>query len=404
MIWKKTELLLALSMAPTLFLGSACNSSSGDDIGLIAQDAHNVCTSVNGCQDAAAGADAGPGNDANVNPDAAVGLDAVNSIDATPQDASTPDTGMQLQEELAPGSHVTIPAAQLNLTDTFADIKSKIGMGTRNSAMGTRVYEWNITGFHLAIWFANTMVSSDAFPNDIHDGDKVLWIAVDGMFTGKTSKNIGVGSTRASVEASSGGYGAPPHTLPLNGTQTLAQYYTTGFLALYDQTNTLTTFTVCKAYGHEPNGTIDPANVSLTFDRGQIQVTRGIGQFGTALSQITALLGAPDGDGMIMAGTNQLRLVDWGFIGIEVGFLSIDDHAIFTSVHAPYYGTLMGGTGIGSSRADLETALGLGPGTMSPTTANLHCYTNASGGVVGVSYSTDPVPVTTSISFFPQCP
>jgi hypothetical protein len=380
----------------------ACGSSGTDDGGLIARDS--------GSTDASAGSDGGPqdampGVDAQVQPDAASGMDAT----ITGQDATTPpDTGMMLTEDLAPGSHVTVPAAQLDVTDTYAMIKSKIGAGTRSTTV-TRTLDWMLNGFNMTIWFANTNLSTDRPPNDIHDTDKVLWIAVSGAaFTGKTPNGIGIGSSRMSVEAASpGGYGPAPHTIPyLN--QTIAQYYHAGFLAAYDATNSISAFTVCDAYKQAPDGTIDHANARLSFQgAGDLQGTRSLTQLGTHKADVITLLGQPDGEGMVAIGGQQLHLMSYGFIGIEVFSTTFVDNTLFFTIHAPYYGSLMGGgaAGVGSTRTVFEAALNLGMGHAS-TTPNLYCYTDPNGGTLGVTYSgATTTDVVTSITMpLPQCP
>src|SRR5207244_1388777 len=151
---------------------------------------------------------------------------------------------------------------------------------------------------------------------------------VDGGFPGKTMKGFGIGSMKTAVEAASpAGYGAAPHSVPITmgagAGGSLSLYYKTGFLTAYDVGGLVTTFTVCKAYGLAPDGTLDGQGARLHFAangdiKGSILALPPNGQNGTSFTDVKTLLGPPDGEGNVMLGGQQLHLLSYGFIGIEV--------------------------------------------------------------------------------------
>jgi hypothetical protein len=398
------------------FIG-ACSSSSALDGGNIGPPVDSGTDAGNGGRDGMATDNGTGGQDASDSGSPAdtgmMGMDSGPGIDAM-----TPDTGVTLMPELVPGSHVTLASARIDLTDSFMDVMNKLGAGTRTNVMGARSYEWTLSGVHLTVWFANTMLSTDAFPNDIHPTDKVLWIAVDGAaYTGKTSNGIGIGSNRTAVEAASPqGYGPSPRSLPIATGGSLSLYYTTGFLVAYDSTGAVGTFTVCKAYKQAPDGTLiginqQGADMSVEFAGGSVKGTILAvlnGQTGTSFANVQTLLGPPDGEGMVTLGGQQLNLLSYSFIGLEF-FASPQVSAtttLFISVHAPYYGTLQGTqAGIGSARTDIENALGNAQAMPSQNQAGLICYNYGSARMIGVTYTTDNPPLASTITLaLPQCP
>src|SRR5262249_42722144 len=147
----------------------------------------------------------------------------------------------------------------------------------------------------------------------------------------------------------------------------LALYYATGFLAAYDQTGAITTFTVCRAYKLAPDGALDGEGARIQFGGGVLKGTilsLMSGQTGTSFADVQILLGPPDGEGTVTLGNQQLPLLSYGFIGIEVfapiGTVLPSDVTLFVSVHAPYYGLLKTSqAGVGSARMDIEQALGM---------------------------------------------
>ncbi len=400
---------------------SACSSGSTLDGGSIGPPVDSGTDAGNGGRDGMA-ADNGTGGAQDATFDGGVPSDTgtMGSMDSGPgTDAmGPPDTGVNMMPELAPGSHVTLTSARIDLVDTFMDVMNKLGAGTRTNVMGARSYEWTLGGVHLTVWFANTMLSSDAFPNDIHPNDKVLWIAVDGAaYTGKTPNGIGIGSNKTMVEAPSPqGYGPSPRAVPITTGGSLSLYYTTGFLVAYDQNGAITTFTVCKAYKQAPDGALiginqQGADMSVQFAGGTVKGTILAvlgGQTGTSFANVQTLLGTPDGEGMVTLGGQQLNLLSYGFIGLEF-FASpqvSDTTTLFISVHAPYYGALQGSqAGIGSTRTDIEAAIGSAQAMPSQNQPGLVCYNYGSARMIGVTYTNDNPPVASTITLaLPQCP
>lgn len=409
----RTSLLLSLLLASSAV---ACSSSTEtSDLGSPGGDAATSSDAAGSDRDAGL-ADAPQGLDA-LAPDAS-GADAwladAQSMDAERMDSTPgPDSGVMLTAEIAPGQHIQLPSARVSvMTDSFADIRGRLGPGVRTATPNTRSYEWTINGAHLTVWFANSRLTTDPPPNDIHDTDKVLWVSVDGTFTGRTTKNIGLGSTRAMVEMTGmAGYGPAPHNVPVMGT-VVAQYYTTGFLVTYSQpgpAGTITTFTVCRAYPHAPDAQLLPARARISFGGGaeilgSILMLPPAGQNGSSENTVRQVLGTADGEGMVRLGGQNLRVLSYSFIGLEVFFIQGQTTVLFVSVHPPYYGSFAGGAGLGSTRADVERALNLGTGTPSAGTPGLICYRGAMGRDVGVTYTAAPATATTITIPLLVCP
>jgi len=306
------------------------------------------------------------------------------------------------EEAMEPGEFVQVTEGRIRVTDgtgtdpnvdTFATVRAKLGAGTRSAQMNTRSYEWRLSnGVELTIWFANTNLDGDDDPpRDVDDSDEVLWIAVTGTFSGRTSRNIGLGSARTEVEAQSA-YGAPPTTVDIpNPPGTLARYYTRGLLVAYGQDDLVRTMTICRAYNTEPRGSIDLEMRQLTFNAGIIRGQDGFA-LGTDQALVLNILGFPDGEGTV----NNFRVWSYGFIGIELFFLQAGRAVLFSTVHAPYYGRILNTTeSVGSPRAMLELFLGTGEPSSTP---NLICYPSAANPSFGVTYSTDGTDVATTIT------
>jgi hypothetical protein len=319
------------------------------------------------------------------------GMDA-EGMDAEGMDAEAMDATPMMPAQMEPGDHVQTAEARIQIGDTFAVVKQNAGMGMRSAAENSRAYTYIFAGgVEVAVWYANTNLDDDdAPPNDVDDSDRVLWIAVSGSFTGKTSRGIGLGSTRAEVEAAApAGYGPPPRavdiTTPAPGT--LAQYFTTGMFVAYDMNAVVRTVTICRAYRLEPSGTIDFGNGELDFAGGSVRGLVGFSP-GSRPSEVISLLGEPDGRGNVVIANQTLGMMSYGFIGIEV-FHSITpglERVFFSSVHAPYYGTIAGSmAGIHNTRAEVEAALGLGTGVESMS-GQLVCYEGGGEPDVAVSY------------------
>jgi len=351
-----------------------------------------------------------------VQPDAAtVGMDdaaamvsadaaAVPGNDAAP---GNPDAAaMPLNESLSPGEHIDVAQGRVAIGATYTAVTALLGAGVRTAQPNTRSYDWHLAGgVDLTVWFTNTNLDNDDPPADVDGTDTVLWIAVSGNFTGTTPMNIGIGSTRAQLEAA---YMAPPRTTVIDmPAGLLAQYYTRGFLAAYAPDNTVRTFTVTKLYRQEPNGTIDIANLRLDFGGGRT-ITMSPLQ-GTSPGDIKTLLGPPDSEGAV-PNQNNLDLLNYAFIGIEIVIsTALGDHAATAIVHAPFYGTTGAMTAsLGSTRAAFEdyalTVLNATGPNASARTMGLFCYTLRGGNnrTFGVTYNAE-VPPKVSAIILGQC-
>ena len=322
----------------------------------------------------------------------------VNAQDAGFEDTGVAaDTGVEtdagvvtLDPEIVPGSHVQVAEGKVTVNlDTFASVRSTLGAGVRTAVDNTRSYEWSLSGgVELTVWFANSNLDGDdAAPNDVDDTDRVLWIAVQGGFTGATDSGIGLGSTRAEVTTA---MGAADNESPIaDPAGTLLQYYTTGMLVALDAQDAVRTLTVHRAYGAAPDGTIDARNRRLRFTGTDIEGQDGL-QTGTNRSRVQALFGAPDAQGDLQFSGQTLQTWSYGFIGMEFFFLDGRDTVLFMSVHTPYFGQSTTGVGIGSTRQQMEDYLqseGFSAGSASNSNPNLICYPGARD--VGVTYSSD---------------
>ncbi len=344
--------------------GTAADTGTTADTGITPLDAGTVDTGV--AEDTGVAADTGVAEDTGVEQDAGMGLDPV----------------------IVAGSHVQVAEGAVNvMQDSFADVTARFGPGTRTALANTRSYSWSLSGgVELTVWFANSNLDGDdAPPNDVDATDLVLWVAVQGGFTGTTADGVGLGSTRAEVEAS---LGASAKEVPLtNPSGTLLQYFTTGILVALDDADAVRTLTVHRAYGQLPDGVIDVDDARLRFGGTDIEGQDGLVR-GTDEDRVRSLFGTPDAQGTISISGQDLKTWSYGFIGLEFFFIDGRDTVLFMSVHAPYYGQTSAMTGVGSTRADMETFLsgaGYGNGTPASSNANLICYTGPRD--VGVTYS-----------------
>lgn len=403
----RSSYLMALSLAaaacssePSVSIDGAANL----DAGFLATDGAST--------DASALSDVGTLSDAQVGTDTPIPGDGGGFDDAQAADAQGTDAGPMTMPELVPGSHVRVTEGRIDIMrHTFADVTSILGPGTRSQAANTRSYEWTLSGgVELTVWFANSNLDDDAPPADVDATDTVLWIAVQGGFAGTTPEGIGLGSVRGQVEAA-GAYGAPPHTVNVpNPAGTLAQYYVRGLLVAYDPAGSVRTITICRAYPQAPDGSIDPNDSRLRFGRDLQAYTfvAGIPVSHDSLSDARSLLGAPDAEGNVVVSGQNLHLLSYAFIGIEVFALASASEIAFVTIHAPYYGTA-GGVGIGSTRTSMESFLAgqsYNGGSVSASSPNFICYGhNSNGPDVGVTYSTDVAPLVTSMVIpLHQCP
>lgn len=321
-------------------------------------------------------------------PDGGVGADGAVPDTGTP-DAGEADSGVvTLDPEIEPGSHVQVAEGRITITqDTFASVRNTLGTGTRSALENTRSYEWSLSGgVTLTVWFANSNLDGDdGAPNDVDDTDRVLWVAVQGGFTGATSAGVGLGSTRAQVETA---YGTADNESALTSPAgTLLQYYETGILVALDDQGAARTLTVNRAYGAAPDGTIDVRNGRLRFGSTDIEGQDGL-QTGTDRSRVQNLFGAPDAQGDLRVSGQTLQTWSYGFIGMEFFFLDGRDTVLFMSVHTPYFGQTGGGTGVGSTRNQMEAFLtneGYNSGSASSSNPRFICYEGRTD--IGVTYS-----------------
>jgi hypothetical protein len=316
------------------------------------------------------------------------------------------DGGMvgPLIEEMEPGQFVQVAEGRINIgdgigisgiVDTYGSVKTRFGMGTRSSGMDARSYEWDLSNnVHLVVWFGNTNGDGDdSAPNNVDDTDEVLWISVSGGYMGKTTRLIGIGSTQMDVEMQQpNGYGRPQNPVDLtNPPGVLASYFTHGILVAYDANMRVRTVTICRAYGSEPSADIDPGEGSLDFNAlGQIRGFKDL-VTGTGQNQIRNILGDPDGAGPGPGGTT---VWNYTFIGIEIFFFGAQTNALFMTLHPPYYGAFNNTTaGPGSTRADIEAALGMGPGETSVSNPQFVCYPDSMDAEIAVAYTMDATPL-----------
>lgn len=324
-------------------------------------------------------------------------------------DTGAPDSGVALMPALVPGQYIQVAEARIAIGDAYSDVIARLGRGQRSDGMGARSYEWTLSSnVELTIWFANSNLDGDdSAPNDVDATDRVLWVAVQGGFTGRTPENVALGSTRANLETA---YGAPPHEVPLtNPMGTLAQYFTRGLLVALGTDNTVRTLTLCRAYPLAPNAELDLPGGRLRFRNPNFDL-RGALVGGTSGNDVTQRLGPPDAEGTIQINNRDLYTLSYGFIGIEV-FCSESNNrcgnVLFVNVHAPYYGTTSGGFGVGTARMAFETFLsggGYGQGRPSSQSASFLCYEHANNDV-GVTYTSGAMPEVSSLTIpLLQCP
>ncbi len=318
------------------------------------------------------------------------------------RDGGDRDGGQPLNPELMPGQYVQVAEGRIEIgVDTFATVQTKLGPGTRSMAMNARSFEWMLSnGVVLTAWFANTGLGP---VGTVDMGATVLWISVQGGFTGQTPDGVGLGSSRTDVETA---FGAAPHEVALTmaPTGTLLQYFTGGLLVALDDNGMTRTITICRAYRVEPDGEIDPNDSRLRLSNGDLEGFMGLGQRGTNINTVRTRLGEPDAEGDVTVSGQQLHTLSYAFIGIEVfqvdNAVIGDDRVAFLTIHTPYYGLGAGGVGIGSDRSDFETFLGnQGYGNpMASSNANFFCYEHPSAQSVGVTYTEDTPPVVSSVT------
>lgn len=371
-------------LLPACLLAVACSGSDGETDAGTPDTGSEVDTGVNPI-DAGTVPDSGP-----------------DPVDAGPEDTGVEvdGGGAGLDPMLMPGAFVQVAEGRVDvMQDSFRDVVDRLGAGTRTALANTRSYEWTLAGgVELTVWFANSNLDADdAPPNDVDDTDRVLWIAVQGGFTGTTPDGVGLGSTRAEVETA---LGTADNTVPVTDPAgTLLQYFQSGALIALSDADAVRTFTVHRAYNSAPDGAIDVDDGRLQFMAGNIEGQDGLRR-GTDKSDVMRILGEPDAQGGLRVSGQDLDTWSYGFFGVELFFLDGRDTVLFTAVHTPFYGTVAGGTvGVGSTRADMEAFLGgegYDGGRASNGNARFICYTGPRD--VGITYSEDTPPLVTSIT------
>ncbi len=303
---------------------------------------------------------------------------------------------------LVPGRSVTTARGRVSIGDRFDSVVGALGQGTRTAQMNARSYEHALGGgVTLTVWYANTNLDNDdAAPANVDDSDLVLWIAVEGAFAGTTASGVGIGSSQADVRSA---YGPPSRTSPIDTPPgTVDAYYETGLLAAYGNDNRVRTMTISRAYPNDPDGTLELADARIRFGRDTVLADLFSG---TDKDDVKRILGnPPDGEGDVTIEGATIRVLSYGFIGLEIFTGRRSGRTLFVSVHAPFYGTAGSGAnavGIGSTRADFESYLateGFDPARMS-TAMNVFCYRNrGSRRIVGASYSAEMPSTVTTIS------
>ncbi|MEE2901785.1 MAG: hypothetical protein VYC39_05620 [Myxococcota bacterium] len=316
-----------------------------------------------------------------------------NSSDAQIADggASTnTDAGNASGPAIVPGSHLTANGVSVFLGDTYSEVISKWGAGTRSTTMGNRSYQYDFgEEGEFTVWFANTGV--DAEPADtIDNDDQVLWIAVSGPFTGKTGDELGKGSSKQDVVSV---YGVSPRSTPTSmpAPGSISTYYKRGLIVGFDTTDKIRTITICKSYPVEPDGAMDLAQGTLTVEGTTL---RGAFLGGTSESTVRATLGDPaDAEGTRTISISRLKILSYAFIGFEM-FLTNSGNLLFMTVHAPFYGKSAGMEALNMSRSDFESHLAMldfRSGQVSTTSESVICYKHRqTEKFVGVSYSGMP--------------
>ncbi|MBI4818387.1 MAG: hypothetical protein HY791_19130 [Deltaproteobacteria bacterium] len=350
--------------------------------------------------------------------DSSVGLDAFETDAARDaSDASTVDRDVAIDVDLGtpdggapmtafePGVFVSVPEGRVEIGATFGSVKAAIGNPTRMSAMTgsvtPRSYEWELaSGPRLVVWFAD----SDLSQGVVGESDKVLWIAAERGFAGRSSEGVGIGSSRAEVRAA---YGAPGRSSPVaDPPGEIDAWYTRGLIVAYGTDELARTITVTRAYQVAPTGTVDIAAGSVSFPPSiQGGVLRG-----SRPNDVRQGLGAPDGEGNVSPGGVPLELWSYAFIGVEVFFADFlgMQRVAFISLHAPFDGLTGNGVGIGSTRAELESHLsdlGFDGGRPSSASPEVICYVKDSTqrGFAATYSNANPSLVTTmSVGFPPQ--
>lgn len=336
--------------------------------------------------------------DTGTNEDTGTPVDTGVPVDTGMMDGAVEDTGaddagmMNLTPELAPGSHVQVPEARLDIGDTFDAVNNKLANAARvrTPTANTRSYEYTLADSTvITIWFANTNLDDDDTV-DVDGTDQVLWIAVPDGFAGETPEGISTGSTRAELEAA---YGAPPHEVPLTTPPgMLGQYYVRGFLAAFDPNDDVRTITISRAYTTEPSGTIDYEDAEVVLPVGTVTGFIDLANQGTRISNVRTLLGEPDAEGDITVSGQTLTTLSYGFIGLEVFYVEGGSRTAFITVHTPFYGGFDGleTQGIGMSRAETDVILE-GAGYTAATSSNSQfiCYEDGNMPDVGVTFGMD---------------
>ncbi|MBI2374707.1 MAG: hypothetical protein HYV07_11985 [Deltaproteobacteria bacterium] len=334
----------------------------------------------------ASGADAPEPLDADPNPDHVAppgprdgAAPDVTHADAETIDAAVADAVVEADAgappaEVVPGQSLATVDGNFRIGATFAETQLDNGAPTRatpaTGAVTPRSYEWTGAGeVTVTVWFADTDLSNTG----VDPTDRVLWIAVEGAYSGRTAEGLGIGSAATGARAV---FGDPDRTASVADPPGLVDaWYRRGVMLAHGDDQLIRTITVTRAYVAAPTATIDLAGGRVQFSPAIV----GGAIRGSQPRDVTAALGEPDGRGPVTIDGTRLEVFSYAFIGVEVFFVDLlgSDRVAFTALHAPYFGSTQAGMGIGSRRLDLEgelSALGFDSGRATSANPNVICY------------------------------
>jgi hypothetical protein len=354
------------------------------------------------------------------------------TVPETPTASATPTpppTGRDERLLLRPGTG--LDGILFVNTHRYSDVKTRMTMffEAEEAAVPERTFS---RIFAAADWRLRAQFSDSNFSRTLDDRDLLLSItalpagAGKGDYPGVTAEGLGIGSTRAEVEAVEA-FAQPDRvlTLPAVGEfagGTFGFYFGLGGIFGYDAQGAVTNVTVTRVYAQAPDGAIDFEGGRLDFGGGRVitagdcavqqQLPPSVECTGSSEAVHRGILGSPDYSGtqmlqtQAMVGGNQtavtltLSLDFYQVLGmqftslkrVEVGTavpIRRDvDAVVALAVFPPYYGVTAQGIGIGSARADLEAQLGWSDPVerTGPSGERLFVYVMANGKKAGVAY------------------